>query len=327
MRSSRTMTAYAATRCRRGRAMPAIVSGAPAGRGGRLAPVARPATSPAAAPGLVTRSTARPPRPAVRPYGSRDDPAAPTRRGAEGPGQAARPVARQRQDGAGHHRGGGAHDRAGAPRRREVADLRLHLLLPHPGVRADHRLPVEVVPLQQAPPVGPAHHDGGAVRRVLLADDPLALRPRRARAAGVVPEPALADVVPRGHGDVAAAHPAAADTPGDGAGVGRGEPARGPGQQRAVRHQPDARVPAVLRDRPAPQARAPCPRAASWRVGRRRGRDAVPVVAGRAHRPLLGDAVPVLPGAVRRARRRRPRGHLDPGPADRRGPGRAPHPC
>ena len=43
---------------------------------------------------------------------------------------------------------------------------------------------------------------------------------------GVVPEPALADVVPRGHRDVAAAHPAAADTSGDGAGVGRGEPAR-----------------------------------------------------------------------------------------------------
>ena len=48
----------------------------------------------------------------------------------------------------------------------------------------------------------------------------------RARAARVVPEPALADVVPRGHRDVAAADPAAAHALGDGAPLGRGEPAR-----------------------------------------------------------------------------------------------------
>ena len=197
--------------------------------------VRRHSLSPGQGHGLQSRPRPRADRTgragASRLYGSRDDPTAPARDLVEG--EAPRPVARQRQDGAGHHRGGRAHGRAGAGRRRAVAHLRLHLLLPHPRVRAGHGVPLEVVPLQQAAPVGAAHHHGDPVRRLLLADDPLALRARRARAAGVVPEPALADVVPRRHGDVAAADPAAAGPPRHGAGVGRGEPAGGPGQQRA----------------------------------------------------------------------------------------------
>ena len=96
-----------------------------------------------------------------------------------------------------------------------------------------------------------------------------------------------------------------------------GQPAGRAEQPRDVRHQPGAGVPAVLRARPAPQARAPRRGPAARRLGGGRRRHAAHVVAGRPHRRPLGHPVPVLPGAVRRARRRRRRGHVDPGPADR----------
>ena len=180
--------------------------------------------------------------------------------------RAAGSLAGQRQDGAGHARGGRPRDRAAALQRPRAAGLRLHLLLPHPGVRAGHGLPVPLVQLHPTAPVGAGHDAGHAVRDLLVADGAVpAPRRRRPAARPDLDQPPLADVVPRRPHHLAPGDPGAQGALGDGPDLDRRQPAGGRLRPGALRPQPGPGPAALLRDRAAPHARRcwSCPSAAS----------------------------------------------------------------
>jgi hypothetical protein len=98
---------------------------------------------------------------------------------------------------------------------------------------------------------------------------------------------------------VAPGHPDPEAPLGDGAAVGRGQPAGGPHGPGALRPQPVLGVPAVLRDRPLPHTRAPHAAPVTAGQGACPGRRRPHLLARQAHRRLLEHAVPVLPGGLR----------------------------
>ena len=176
-------------------------------------------------------------------------------------------------------------------------DLRLPLLLAHPGVRDRHRLPVEVVRVHPAADVV-AGHDRRAALRDLRGS--LRVVPPRGRWRGVravVGQPALADVVPRRAVLLAAGDARPQADARQGGGRGGDQPAGRHLRERHPRQRPDPRPAAVLRAR-AEDARGPLEPAPRQAVAVVRLRGAARAVRARpVLRRLVRDRVVLLPHA------------------------------